>query len=74
MDLLSRVRPEIYRRLDIDFYEPRMKTLTPEKSEGNVNVLVGRLAEQGVIYRQRKGEYEFTAPKFHEFLRRRQAE
>jgi hypothetical protein len=41
------------------------------KSEGNVNVLMGRLADQGVLYRLQKGVYEYTAPKFHQYLRRR---
>lgn len=41
------------------------------KSEGNVNVLMGRLTEQGVLYRVQKGVYEYTAPKFHQYLRRR---
>ena len=97
LELLNAVEPEIYRRLDIDFYEPRIQTLTPaeqdlllsaaecpypplivadlnvasEKRPGNVNVLLGRLVEAGVIYRLRKAQYEFTAPKFFEFLQRR---
>lgn len=41
------------------------------KSYGNVNVLLGRLVEAGALYRIRKGTYEYTAPKFREFLRRR---
>ena len=41
------------------------------KSGGNVNVLMGRLTEQGVIFRVQKGLYEYTAPKFHEYLKRR---
>jgi DNA-binding transcriptional ArsR family regulator len=97
--LLEAARPEIYRRLDIDFYEPRVATLTPaeqdvllasvecpypplivstlneivEKSPGNVNVLLGRLVESGVLYRIRQGQYEYTAPKFREYLERRVA-
>lgn len=97
--LLDAVRPEIYRRLDIDFYDPRVATLTPaeqdvllasadcpypplavadlngavEKAPGNVNVLLGRLVEAGVLYRVRKGRYEYTAPKFREYLERRVA-
>ena len=43
------------------------------KSEGNVNVLMGRLTEQGVLYRVQKGIYEYTAPKFHQYLKRRVA-
>ena len=42
-----------------------------DKSEGNVNVLMGRLTEQGVLYRVQKGTYEYTAPKFHQYLTRR---
>lgn len=41
------------------------------KSEGNVNVLMGRLTDQGVLYRIQKGVYEYTAPKFHQYLERR---
>jgi DNA-binding transcriptional ArsR family regulator len=41
------------------------------KSPGNVNVLLGRLVENGVLYRVRKGQYEYTAPKFRDFLVRR---
>lgn len=41
------------------------------KTPGNVNVLLGRLLEAGVLYRIRKGEYRYTAPKFRDFLRRR---
>lgn len=96
-ELLDAIEPSIYRRLDTDFYEPRVETLTPaeqdvltaasqcpypplrvadlqegsEKSPGNVNVLLGRLVDAGVLFRLRKGEYEYTAPKFHEYLRRR---
>ncbi len=97
MELLVEVRPEIYRRLDSDFYEPRVATLTPaeqdvllasascpypplrasdlnmasDKTPGNVNVLLGRLVEAGVLYRIRKGEYAYTAPKFRDYLQRR---
>jgi len=42
-----------------------------DKSDGNINVLMGRLTEQGVIYRIQKGQYAYTAPKFAEYLRRR---
>jgi hypothetical protein len=97
VELLEEARPEIYQRLDRDFYEPRISTLTPaeqdlllasalcrypplrvadlneasDKTPGNVNVLLGRLVEAGVLYRIRKGEYAYTAPKFRAFLRRR---
>ncbi len=96
-ELLAAARPQIYERLDQDFYEPRLSILTPaeqevlltsaacpypplrasdlgkvsDKTPGNVNVLLGRLVEAGVIYRIRKGEYEYTAPKFRDFLQRR---
>lgn len=43
------------------------------KSDANVNVLMGRLTEQGVLYRVQKGTYEYTAPKFHQYLKRRVA-
>ncbi len=95
--LLDSIEGEIYRRLDIDFYDGRVEALTPAeqdlllataqcpypplrtadihtrigKREGNVNVLMGRLAEQGVVFRIQKGQYEYTAPKFHEYLWRR---
>jgi len=41
------------------------------KTSGNTNVLLGRLTEQGVLYRIQKGQYEYTAPKFYEYLKRR---
>jgi hypothetical protein len=95
--LLNAARPEIYRRLDLDFYEPRVSTLTPaeqdvllatadcdypplvvanmnqaiSKTPANINVLLGRLMESGVLYRLRKGQYEYTAPKFRDYLIRR---
>lgn len=95
--LLNAARPYIYKRLDLDFYEPRVSTLTPaeqdvllataechypplvvadlneaiSKTPANVNVLLGRLVESGVLYRVRKGQYEYTAPKFRDFLLRR---
>ncbi|MBI4730210.1 MAG: ATP-binding protein [Acidobacteria bacterium] len=99
-ELLAGIEPDIYRRVDSDFYEPRVRTLTPaeqdvlsaaamcpyppllvshlnrasDKTSGNVNVLLGRLVEAGVLFRLRKGQYEYTAPKFHEFLLRRTSE
>jgi hypothetical protein len=93
--LLQTVQESIYARLDADFYEARVESLTPAeqdllmataaspypplrtvdiqsgKTQGNLNVLMGRLADQGVVYRTSKGVYEFTAPKFHQFLIRR---
>jgi hypothetical protein len=97
LSLLDTVQPYILRRLDLDFYEPRIVTLTPaeqdlllgtakcpypplqtiainnsvEKKPANINVLLGRLVQAGVIYRVRKGTYEYTAPKFYDFLNRR---
>ena len=95
--LLNETRSEIFRRLDLDFYEPRVATLTPaeqdvllasadcpypplvvadlneavSKTPGNINVLLGRLVDSGVLYRIRKGRYEYTAPKFRDYLERR---
>lgn len=97
LDLLKAARQDIYRRLDIDFYEPRVATLTPAeqdvllatascdypplvvaalndavaKSPANINVLLGRLVEAGVLYRIQKGRYDYTAPKFRDYLVRR---
>jgi hypothetical protein len=94
--LLSAIREDIYRRLDLDFYAPRIETLTPaeqdlllstvnceypplvvaqlkeasDKTPQNINVLLGRLVESGVMYRLRQGQYEYTAPKFREYLER----
>jgi hypothetical protein len=99
LDLLEVTRPEIHDRLDRDFYDPRIATLTPaeqdlllasahcpypplrsadlsdasEKTTGNVNVLLGRLVAAGALYRIRKGEYAYTAPKFRGYLRRQDA-
>jgi predicted transcriptional regulator of viral defense system len=39
-----------------------------EKTPGNVNVLLGRLADAGALYRIRKGEYASTAPRFRDYL------
>jgi hypothetical protein len=97
LPLLDVARQDIYRRLDLDFYDPRLETLTPaeqdllistascdyppisvahlqdasEKSAKNVNVLLGRLVDNGVLYRIRKGQYDYTAPKFRDYLLRR---
>lgn len=99
LGLLSETRADIYARLDRDFYEPRVATLTPaeqdllwassacsypplrsadlnrasDKTPGNVNVLLGRLVEAGTLYRIRKGEYAYTAPRFRDYLLRRSA-
>ncbi len=95
--MLDTTRSDIYDRLDRDFYDPRLATLTPAeqdlllasarcsypplrsaelgstsaKTPGNVNVLLGRLVEAGALYRIRKGEYAYTAPKFRDYLARR---
>ena len=45
-----------------------------EKTPGNVNVLLGRLVDAGALYRIRKGEYAYTAPKFRDYLLRRAGE
>ena len=97
VDLLEVAEEDIFRRLDLDFYEPRIASLTPaeqdlmleasrcsypplvvselgdasSKSPANVNVLVGRLVGANVLYRERKGQYQYTAPGFHEYLQRR---
>jgi DNA-binding transcriptional ArsR family regulator len=97
LELLNETRSEIFRRLDLDFYDPRVYTLTPaeqdvllatadcpypplvvadlneavSKRPGNINVLLGRLVDSGVLYRIRKGQYEYTAPKFRDYLLRR---
>lgn len=94
--LLDASRSDIYARLDRDFYDPRVATLTPaeqdllaasaacpypplrssdlgrtsDKTPGNVNVLLGRLVDAGALYRIRKGEYAYTAPKFRDYLLR----
>jgi hypothetical protein len=96
-ELLGVARQDIYRRLDLDFYNPRVETLTPaeqdvllgtadaeypplvvsklndaiNKTPANVNVLLGRLVDAGVLYRLRKGEYDYTAPRFRDYLLRR---
>ncbi len=96
IELLAAIREDIYRRLDLDFYAPRVQTLTPaeqdvllstveckyppvvvselrtasDKTPQNINVLLGRLVEAGVVYRLRQGQYEYTAPKFRDYLER----
>jgi hypothetical protein len=56
---------------------PPLKTVdigdNSPKSTGNINVLMGRLTDQGVTYRVQKGQYRYTAPKFYEFLQRRKS-
>ena len=95
--LLDPLQESIYDRLDGEFYDQRVESLTPAEEEvlmastecsypplkvsefkesvnktpGNINVLLGRLVEVGVLYRSRKGEYKYTAPKFREYLIRR---
>jgi len=99
VDLLEATRPDINGRLDRDFYEPRLASLTPaeqdllvasaacsypplrsidlnrasDRTSGNVNVLLGRLVAAGALYRIRKGEYAYTAPKFRDYLLRRKS-
>ncbi len=95
--LIDAIEDDIYRQLDIDFYDGRVEALRPaeqdlvlatarcpypplrtadihgqiEHGAGYLNVLMGRLTEQGVVFRTQKGQYEYTAPKFHEYLKRR---
>lgn len=97
LKLLEAAEEDIYRRLDLDFYEPRVASLTPAEQDvlidsskcsyppisvnelggksakrpGNVNVLLGRLVSANVLYRIRQGQYEYTAPGFYEYLKRR---
>lgn len=97
LKLLGATRADIYDRLDRDFYDPRVATLTPaeqdvlsasaacpypplrasdlnrasDKTPGNINVLLGRLVDAGALYRLRKGEYAYTAPRFRDYLLRR---
>lgn len=97
---LAAIEDRIQRRLDLDFYEPRIESLTPaeqdllmasatcdyppltvsdlngasSKSNDNINVLLGRLVKANVLYRPRKGQYRYTAPKFRDFLLRRSDE
>ena len=42
-----------------------------DRTSANVNVLLGRLVAAGALYRIRKGEYAYTAPKFRDYLLRR---
>jgi predicted transcriptional regulator len=42
-----------------------------DKTPTNVNVLLGRLVDNGVLYRIRKGAYDYTAPRFRDYLLRR---
>jgi predicted transcriptional regulator of viral defense system len=42
-----------------------------DKTPQNINVLLGRLVESGVLFRVRQGQYEYTAPKFRQYLQRR---
>ena len=46
------------------------------QTPGNVNVLLGWLVDAGALYRIRKSEcaYAYTAPKFRNYLRRRDTE
>jgi hypothetical protein len=97
LETLKLIEDRIQERLDLDFYEPRIESLTPAeqdllmasatcdypplmvsdlnaaspKSNENINVLLGRLVKANVLYRPRKGQYRYTAPKFRDFLIRR---
>ncbi|WP_181073410.1 AAA family ATPase [Rathayibacter sp. AY1A3] len=97
LETLRLIEDRITQRLDLDFYEPRIESLTPaeqdllmdsakctypplvvkelnkesKKSNENINVLLGRLVKSNILYRPRKGEYRYTAPKFRDFLLRR---
>lgn len=74
MDVLTAAEEELVMASAGCYYPPllvsELRKFTP-KSEGNVNNLVGRLVEHGLIFRTKKGTYEFTAPQFHEFIKRR---
>jgi hypothetical protein len=63
--LLEATTPDIYRRLDIDFYEPRVSALTPAEQD----VLLASASWRDLQHS--KGQYEYTAPKFREYLTRR---
>lgn len=97
LQTLDATREAIQERLDLDFYAPRVDSLTPaeqdllletaecsypplrvsdlakrsDKSSENINVLLGRLVKQNALYRSRKGQYFYTAPKFRDYLLRR---
>jgi hypothetical protein len=97
---LDAIRERIQERLDLDFYAPRVDSLTPAeqdllletvgcsyppivvaelnkhsiKTNENINVLLGRLVKSNALYRQRMGQYLYTAPRFREYLQRRAAE
>lgn len=98
--VLNETEGRIRDRLDLDFYAPRIDSLTPaeqdlllaaascsypplmvaelnaasSKTNENINVLLGRLVKANILFRPRKGRYQYTAPKFQEFLIRRAAE
>jgi hypothetical protein len=69
--LLDATRADIYGRLDRDFLRSAELNRASEKTPGNVNVLLGRLVDAGALYRIRKGEYAYTAPRFRDYLLRR---
>jgi hypothetical protein len=68
----------LFRGEEIDSLEPaqaleaftRPLEQTARSALGNVNVLLGRLVDAGALYRIRKGEYAYTAPKFRDYLLR----
>lgn len=97
VELFDDAAPRVQERLDTEFYEPRVRILTPaergvllasgecpypplrvedmaehsQRSAGNIDMLFRRMVAAGVMYQLRKGEYYYTAPRFHEFLGRR---
>ncbi len=42
-----------------------------DKSDGNINILMGRLVDQGILHRLEKGQYAYTVPGLHGYLQRR---
>ena len=44
-----------------------------DKNGAHVNVSMGRLVEEGMLFRARRGEFLYAAPKFHAYLARRAA-
>ncbi len=99
IELFEKAEPRVQERLDVEFYEPRVRILTSaergvliasaecpypplrvedlaehsQRSAGNIDMLFRRMVAAGVLYRLRQGEYYYTAPRFHEFLERRES-
>lgn len=59
---------EVHTYPPLSFCELQSKS---NKKPANTNNLIGRLIAQGLIYRDRKGEYVFSIPGYFEFLQRR---